>query len=72
MYEGNLFTPPARIPNYHHSFNRSVMRILDASASISFDIALETFLYNNLPSRAILDLSFLAAIGIFAVRQLCH
>lgn len=72
MYQGNLLAPPARIPNYHRSLNRSVMCILNASASISFNVALVTFLNNNLPSPAVLDLRFLASIGIFAVRQLCH
>jgi hypothetical protein len=72
MYQGNLFTPPARIPNYHRSFNHSVMCILNASASISFGVALVTVLNNNLPSHAVLDLSFLASIRIFTVRQLCH
>jgi hypothetical protein len=72
MYQGNLFTPPARIPNYHRSFSLSVMCILNASASICLDVALVTFLNNNLPSRAVLGFSFLASIGIFAVRQLCH
>jgi len=72
MYEGNLLAPPARIPNYHRSFNRSVMCILNASVSISFNVALVTFLNNNLPSRAVLDLSFSASIGIFTAKQLCH
>jgi hypothetical protein len=72
MYQGNLFTPSARIPNYHRSFSLSVMCILNASASISFDTALITILNNSLPSRVVLGFSFLAFIGTLAVRQLCH
>jgi len=59
MYQGNLFTPSARIPNYHRSFNCSVMCILNASASISFNVALVNILKQQSALARVLGLEFL-------------